>query len=315
VPQLPLPPASDPTFVRRAITPPGAWPQATHRSRASSRPKGPGRRGAFAPCTQGDRRARRGAAASCRTVLDELPRRTGGEQGRAFSFPGRADRVTEGNGVRVAAFGIGVQRGRHCKIKIAKLPRFEVAGSVGGCWRLREPPPPGALHHVSSYTSGGPRACSPARLVRRECEGRCGPPSTDPPASQVPRRSNRSSPRGEPTCSPAHVPTPVVEWRARDSGRPGSPCHRRCKVEDARSRYCRLLIALGRQRAIPPYAAVGPRLDGLFTGAGNESRRECRDPVRPYESLKASIARLSDEVVKDAAPVAIRRRSDRIARF
>jgi hypothetical protein len=46
--------------------PPGASPWATHRSRASSRPRAPGRRGAFGPRAQGDRRAGRAAGASSR---------------------------------------------------------------------------------------------------------------------------------------------------------------------------------------------------------------------------------------------------------
>jgi hypothetical protein len=51
---------------------------------------------------------------------------------------------------------------------------------------LREPPPPRALRRVSNCRNDERRACCPAHLVGRECGGRCGPPSTDPPASQVP---------------------------------------------------------------------------------------------------------------------------------
>jgi len=62
-------------------------------------------------------------------VLDELSRRAGREQWRALGFPRRADLVTTGNSVRIAAFGIRIQRGGHRKIKIAKLSRFELAWS------------------------------------------------------------------------------------------------------------------------------------------------------------------------------------------
>jgi hypothetical protein len=83
-----------------------------------------------------------------------------------------------------------------------------------------------------------PSACSPARLVRHECAGRCGRPSTDPPASQGPRRSNSSSPRGEPVCSPARAPTPVVVQRARDSESRRWACRRLGKVSGGGS-WCR----------------------------------------------------------------------------
>ena len=76
-------------------------------------------------------------------VLDELSSRAGREQGRALGFPRRADCGPASNSVRIAAFGIRIESGGHRKIKIAKLPRFDLAGSVGGCGRLREPPPPG----------------------------------------------------------------------------------------------------------------------------------------------------------------------------
>jgi hypothetical protein len=135
----------------------------------------------------------------------------------SLRFPGSADRVTTGNSVRVAAFGIGIERGGHCKIKIERRSRIELAGSVSGGDGLRCLRTPLPLRHDDCCTNGGQLGDSPARLARRGFEERCGPRSKDPPALQAPRRSNTSSPRGEPVDSPAHVPTPVLERRARDS--------------------------------------------------------------------------------------------------
>ena len=98
---------------------------------------------------------------------------------------------------------------------------------------------------------------------------------------------------------------PVAERSARDSGRPRSACRRRGKVGDAHSRRCRLRVTLGHQHAIPPRAAVGPRLDRLLTGARSESPLRMTRSVRMRESLKTSIARLSDEVLKDARRAAL----------
>jgi hypothetical protein len=77
--------------------------------------------------------------------------------------------------------------------------------------RPRAPGPRGASSRIARTMSG---THVPARLARRECGGS---PVNGTPASRVRRRPSNSSPRGEPVCSPAHVPTPVVVQRARDN--------------------------------------------------------------------------------------------------
>jgi hypothetical protein len=84
-------------------------------------------------------------------------------------LPVRADRVTTGNSVRIAAFGIRVQSGGHRK-QIARLSRFGVAGS-GAALRCLDAYPPVPPHHGWSYRSDVPRACSPAHQPHRGSGG------------------------------------------------------------------------------------------------------------------------------------------------
>ena len=162
-------------------------------------------------------------------VLDELAGRSSREQRLTVRLPGVADRDSAANGLEVTTFSVSKKIGAH-EITESKLSEAERAGSgVARRW-LRCLCTPLPLRRVSSYRNGGPRACSPARLVPRESAGRCGPPSTDPPALKVPRRSSSSSPRREPVCSPAHVPTPDAVQRARDSEHSRWASRRRGKV-------------------------------------------------------------------------------------
>jgi hypothetical protein len=94
--------------------------------------------------------------------------------------------------------------------------------------RPRAPGPRGASSRIARTMSG---THVPPHVLPAVDAG--DPPSNGSPASRVPRRPSNSSPRGEPVCSPAHVPTPVVVQRARDSEHSRS-VSRRARASSAR---------------------------------------------------------------------------------
>lgn len=114
--------------------------------------------------------------------------------------------------------GATVGNGRRFPFSRVRPRNYVTAGSFAAgdspieVFTAEGPGPRGASSRIARTMSG---THVPPHVLPAVDAG--DPPSNGSPASLVPRRPSNSSPRGEPVCSPAHVPTPVVVQRARDS--------------------------------------------------------------------------------------------------
>ena len=203
-------------------------------------------------------------AASSRTGARRAARRAGREQGRAFGLPGRADRVTTGNGVGVAAFGVRIESGGHCKIKIAKLPRSVVAWSVARSARSRcHPPPyPCPASRVAGAMSGA--HVPPHVLSAVDARDDVVPRQRIPRLRRFPADPAARLLEANVFAGPLMRPPP--SWYSV-LGTTSAPA--RLAADEARSKTRTHDTAASSSRsavstAIPPQAAVGPRLDRLL---------------------------------------------------